>query len=278
MLDRKILLTLPLVLLCCGAPLQAVDINEVVRHAAERQKEAERAGKPFSFVQVEVKTSYDSDHKPSLPRRQRYLTVSEGKGVVTRELIDVDGRPATEKEKQKIRQQNEKRRRAQAGKEAGSETEDDDLMTGRMPLADLLLRFEYKLLHEEVVDGRPSYVVEYGPRPGLVSKTIRDRVLNNFAGRAWIDVAEHQVLRIEGHLLQPVKVAGGLALDLHDIKLVYEARPVLPGTWAPCFEEIKVSARAAMFFKVREDMRFEFSNYEALSGHGAAEKLLAAKR
>ena len=47
------------------------------------------------------------------------------------------------------------------------------------------------------------------------------------------------------------------------MRLVYESREVLPGTWAPCREEIGITATAGMFLGFRREIRFEFSNYRS---------------
>jgi hypothetical protein len=36
---------------------------------------------------------------------------------------------------------------------------------------------------------------------------------------------------------------------------------VLPGTWAPCREEIGITATAGMVLGFRREIRFEFSGY-----------------
>jgi hypothetical protein len=58
-----------------------------------------------------------------------------------------------------------------------------------------------------------------------------------------------------------VKVLGGALLDLQGVRLLYETREVLPGTWAPCREEIGITATAGMFLPFRREIRFEFSGY-----------------
>ena len=146
--------------------------------------------------------------------------------------------------------------------EAGDERSDEEeLMSGRVPLLDLYHRLQFRRVGEEMLDGRPTHVVTFSPKPGLVSKTIRDRVLNAFAGTTWIDVAEHQLRKIDGHLTTPVKVLGGALLDLRESGSSTRAREVLPGTWAPCREEIGITATAGMFLRFRREIRFEFSNY-----------------
>jgi hypothetical protein len=61
-----------------------------------------------------------------------------------------------------------------------------------------------------------------------------------------------------------VKVFGGALLDLKGVRLVYESREVLPGTWAPCREEIGITATAGMLLGFRREIRFEFSSYRSV--------------
>lgn len=247
--------------LLLGAPAaRAWDVNALVLEAAARQREGEVSAGRIAFERIEVETELDAEGNRKKAERRRYSVVMDRRGVVGRELLEVDGREATEEEKAKSLRQDEKRRRA-AMEANGERSDEEELMSGRVPLLDLLHRLQFRLLGEEVLDGRPNHVVEFWPKPGLVSKTIRDRVLNAFSGKTWIDVAEHQVRKIDGRLTTPVKVLGGAALDLKGVRLVYESREVMPGSWAPCREEIGITATAGYFFGFNREIRFEFSNY-----------------
>ena len=252
------------VLLLGAPPARAWDVNALVLEAAARQREGEVSAGRVALERIEVETEIDADGRPKKPERRHYSVVMDRRGVVARELLDVDGRPATEEEKEKSLREDEKRRRA-ALEANGERSDEEELMSGRVPLLDLLPRLQFRLVGEELLDGRPTHVVDFWPKPGLVSKTIRDRVLNNFAGRTWIDVAEVQVRKIDGRLTTPVKVLGGALLDLKGVTLVYESREVRPGSWAPCREEIGITATAGMFLRFRREIRFEFSNYRSAS-------------
>jgi hypothetical protein len=237
-------------------------VNALVLEAAARQREGEVGAGRIAFERIEVETELDAAGRRQRPERRRYSVEMDGRGLVGRELLEVDGRAATEDEKEKSRREDEKRRRAAV--EANGVTSDaEELMSGRVPLLDLLHRLQFQLVGEEVLDGRPNHVIDFWPKPGLVSKTIRDRVLNSFAGKTWIDVAETQVRKIDGHLTTPVKVLGGALLDLKGVRLVYESREVLPGSWAPCREEIGITATAGFVIGVNREIRFEFSNYRS---------------
>jgi hypothetical protein len=246
-----------------AAPARAWDVNLLVLEAAARQREGEVAAGRIRLERIEVETELNGAGRPKTPERRRYAVVMDRRGVVERELLEVDGRAATEDERAKSRREDEKRR--QASLEAGgARSDEEELMSGRVPLLDLYHRLEFRRVGEELLDGRPAHVVAFRPKPGLVSKTIRDRVLNNFAGTAWIDVAEHQLRKIDGQLTTPVKVLGGALLDLKGVRLLYETREVLPGTWAPCREEIGITATAGMFLPFRREIRFEFSKYQGV--------------
>jgi hypothetical protein len=245
-----------------AAPARAWDVNALVLEAAARQREGEVGAGRIAFERIEVETELDAAGRRQRPERRRYSVEMDGRGLVGRELLEVDGRAATEDETEKSRREDEKRRRAAV--EANGVTSDaEELMSGRVPLLDLLHRLQFQLVGEEVLDGRPNHVIDFWPKPGLVSKTIRDRVLNSFAGKTWIDVAETQVRKIDGHLTTPVKVLGGALLDLKGVRLVYESREVLPGSWAPCREEIGITATAGFVIGVNREIRFEFSNYRS---------------
>ncbi len=249
-------------LLLGAAPARAWDVDALVLEAAARQREGEQAAGRITLERVEVETELDGDGRRKRPERRRYTVVMDKRGVVSRELLEVDGREATAEERARSRKEDEKRRLASL-EANGARSDEEELMSGRVPLLDLLHRLQFRYVGEELLDGRATHVVAFSPKPGLVSKTIRDRVLNAFAGTTWIDVAEHQLRKIDGHLTTPVKVLGGALLDLKGVRLVYESREVLPGTWAPCREEIGITATAGMFLGVRREIRFEFSNYRS---------------
>lgn len=245
-----------------AAPASAVDVDALVLEAAVRQREGEVSAGRVTLERVEVETELDARGGVKKLSRKRYAVVMDGRGLVGRELLEVDGREATEAEREKSRREDAKRRRA-ALEAGGARSDEEELVSGRVPLLDLYHRLQFRIVGEELLDGRPTWVVDFRPKPGLVSKTIRDRVLNNFAGTTWIDVAEHQLRKIDGRLTTPVKVLGGALLDLQGVRLLYETREVMPGTWAPCREEIGITATAGMLLGVRREIRFEFGNYRS---------------
>ena len=259
---RAALLASALASVLGAAPARAWDVDALVLEAAARQREGEATAGRIVLERVEVETELDAKGRRKGSERKRFLVLMDRRGVVERELLEVDGRPATEAEREGARRDDRKRKLASTDPD-DRRSDEEELMAGRVPLLDLYHRLDFRLLGEERLDGRPTFVVEFRPKPGLASKTVRDRVLNAFAGKAWIDVAEIQVRKIDGRLTAPVKVLGGALLDLKGVRLLYETREVLPGVWAPCREEIGITATAGMLLPFRREIRFEFSGYRS---------------
>lgn len=253
--------------LLAARPATALDVNDLVRTAAERQRDGERRSGGVAYHRLEVEVDVDGKGRREKVARRVFAVAPDGSGGIRRDLVEVDGRLPTDVERKTARKEEEKRR-ARTSRD-GKGGDQDELMSGRPPLLDLLTRLDFELLGQEVIDGRPNHVVTFGPKPGLTSRTVRDRILNNFAGRAWIDAGEQQVTRIEGHLTRPAKVLGGIALDLRDVRIVYEERPALPEIWAPCREEILVVGKAGLVINVRKEIRIEFWGYRPYGEPGS---------
>lgn len=263
---RLFALAFPLALAALAArPAAGLDVETVVRRAAERQRETERSRVTLALDETEVTTDFLADGRRRSADRRLYAAVLEGIAVVSRDLRSVDGRAATDEERRKVRDEDSRRRRARAAR-AGSP--DDDLKSGRLDLLDMLSRFTFRFEREEVVDGRPCWVIAFEPKAVRASRTVRDRVLDAFTGLAWIDTVDLQASRIEGRLSEPVRVAGGLALSLQRVEILYEARPVLPGVWAPCLEVLRVEARAALVIPFRREFRLEFAGHRPAGTRG----------
>jgi hypothetical protein len=245
--------------------------EEIIRKVARRQRESELQLAAYTFDQVEARTEFDSKGRPSkTERRLFYYFSSETPGQGTRELVEIDGRSATPEEKQKALDEDSKRLRSRgAGRAEGEGSRpqsvqgEEDPLVGPRRLSDLLSRYEFQLEAEEVVEGRPAYVISFRPRAGLSAASMGDRALNALGGTAWIDASEFQIMKVEAHLVEPLKVGGGLLANLKSAGILYEAKPVSEGAWLPCLVEFRFAGKTAVFFRLDRAVRFEFSNFRS---------------
>jgi hypothetical protein len=247
-----------------------VSARELIRAVARAQRRADLFVTASTFDQVEVRTDYGKDGRPKKTVRRRFEYFSgDEPGVPTRALVEVDGRPATEEERREDAEDDVRQRRRRKEREAEARAErppasggtEEDPLVGARRLSDLIDRFSYGPVLEVLVAGRPSYVLEFAPRPGLPAATLGDRALNALAGRVVVDAADLQVVSVRARLVSPVKVGLGIAVNVKSAAISYDAQQVAPGAWLPCIVELRVTGRTALFFRLDSAFRFEFSEF-----------------
>ncbi|MDL2718517.1 MAG: hypothetical protein PT977_12250 [Acidobacteriota bacterium] len=247
-----------------------VDARELVRRVVKSQRRVEAAFAGSTFDQREVKTTWGADGRAKeVVSRLFYVLSGDADVAGSRDLVEVDGRPATEDEKRKAREEDEKGRKRRVEQKAAAEArqaervsgDEDDPLVGRRRLSELIDRFLIRVVGEEIVEGRPAYVLEFSPDPAApLAKNLGDRALNALAGRVLIDAVDLQVRSVVAHLTKPVKVAGGIAAHVKEGEVVYTGQPLGGDLWFPCVVELRVTGKTALFFRLDTSFRFEFAN------------------
>ncbi len=255
-----------------GAPGGAPDVDpvELIRRVVRSQRRVESVFDGATYDQREVQIAWDSKGRPAKVRTRLFYVLSgEGGAEGSRELVEVDGRPATEDEKEKAADEDAKGRRRRVEEKAAAQAkapprvagDDDDPLVGSRRLSELIGRYTIRIVSEEVIDGRPAYVLEFAPSPTAPKpKGLGDRALNALEGRAVIDASTFQVRSVEAHLTRPVKVAGGLAANVKEAEVTYAGQPVGGGMWIPCTVDLRVTGKTALFFRLDTSFRAAFTN------------------
>jgi hypothetical protein len=247
-----------------------VDARELVKLVVKSQRRVEAAFAGSTFDQREVRITWGSDGRAKEVASRLFFVLSgDGEAEGSRELVEIDGRPATEDEKQKASEEDGRSRKKRLVEKAAGEArraekvsgEEDDPLVGRRRLSELIGRFVIRVAGEETVEGRPAYVLDFSPDPTAApAKSLGDRALNALAGRALIDAVDFQVRSVVAHLTRPVKVAGGLAVNVKEAEIVYAGQPLGENLWFPCVVELRLTGKTALFFRLDTSFRFEFAN------------------
>jgi hypothetical protein len=78
-------------------------------------------------------------------------------------------------------------------------------------LAELVTRFQFTLDGREIINGRPTLVLDFRPASDhLPVHSYKDNFINKAAGRVWVDAADYAIAKADLHLIQQVNVLGGL--------------------------------------------------------------------
>ena len=96
----------------------------------------------------------------------------------------------------------------------------------------LLNRFQLKLAGQELINGRPTWILAFIPADKQPpEKNLKDRFINKAAGRMWVDATEYSLVRLDMHLTKPVNVALGLAGAVWKFNYGFERRRTDDGLW-----------------------------------------------
>jgi hypothetical protein len=120
---------------------------------------------------------------------------------------------------------------------------------------ELLSRFTFKLARRETFNGRSTLVLDFQPAARkLPSSTLKDKFINQTAGRLWIDEEESVVTRASIHLQDQVNIAGGLAGAVKLFQYNFERVRTPEGVWYVTKSDWKLQARE---FLAQKRLTFE---------------------
>jgi hypothetical protein len=207
-------------------------------------------------------------------RYEVYPSVEPGK--VYRRLVESDGRKLTEQELTQQDRKHEERSERRLSRHAG---EDDETRKARLEgdtekereVVDEVFRMDdIRIAGRETIDGRPTIVVTFVPKPGYKPVTKGAKVIQKLDGRAWIDEQDKQLVRLEGRLLENVGVGPAKLARLQKGATAYFQRRKVNGEiWLPAEARFSGAAKVFLFFGGRLELQSRYSDYKKfLSGDG----------
>jgi hypothetical protein len=206
-------------------------------------------------IEEEVSEQYPSNY-PGLSYSR--VIVRNGKPVQKEEIEKAD-----RKHDKRLKEYERKLEREE--KDAGQERLANEEKASREEervLDELFALFEIRMLGREVLDGVPSILLEFTPRPGFKTRTDEGKILKKVAGRAWICEDDHEVVRIEARLLENYGIGGGILARLNKgATMAFQRQKVNDEIWLPAAAHFIVTGRLLLLKGVRVDVTGEFSDY-----------------
>lgn len=172
--------------------------------------------------------------------------------------------PLPEKDLRKQDREQEKRRVRKRGGPPFVRTSREDQLN---QIEDMFLVWQFRLVSREVINDRTAVVVEFNPIKTAKPSTYFGKVvLQKQRGRAWIDEAEHRIVRMQSVFVEDVTFYRlGLVAKLHKgTEDVREYRKINDEVWLPSRREKRISARAFMVTFRKHEVE-EYSDYRKFS-------------
>jgi len=187
-----------------------------------------RAAAQFRSVQHTRIEKFD-DKGNLREREDRIYDVGPLDGGVYARLVEKNGKslsPADLRDEQEREQRFRERSKTQ--KFGGGDSD-------RVPLdQELFNRYKGEVVGREAVNGRPAIVLHFWPRSNDLSVRRRqDYVLNKLTGKVWIDEQDWEIVRVDAHLAERVRVMLGLVASLEKVDLAFEQLRAGDGVYLP---------------------------------------------
>ena len=125
--------------------------------------------------------------------------------------------------------------------------------------------YRFRLTGRETLDGHEAIALTFTPVPGATPRTSEGKLLQKFAGRAWVDERDRQLMRLEVESVDDVSFGFGFIARLHKgSQMVFQRRPV-NDVWLPSELRYSGDGRVLLLKKLRVEAIREYSDYRALS-------------
>lgn len=128
-------------------------------------------------------------------------------------------------------------------------------------LRDLLEAFDFHLIGEEVVDGRPAYVLQATPHPGYHAHGKYGKMFSKVEGKLWVDKQDFGWIKVDGQVTQSFSMGLFVARVQRGSHIILEQICVGDAVWVPKRLEVRASARILFLKSLDMDRIFTYSEY-----------------
>jgi len=265
---------------CAAVPLCAQDTAAVVPDTRAFLEEVRRNLKSdgllldqYTFTEVFRESRLDSSGAVKKSKTEVYeVYPSVEPGKTYRRLVSRDGARLSEAElAEEDRRQEEKsdrkERRLAAEDEAVRRAREEEAKRKERAVIDEVFRMDdFAVTGREVLNGRPTILLTFTPRPDFRPTTAGAKVIQKLAGRAWIDEQDRQLVRLEGRLVDSLGVGPAkLARLQKGATAFFQRKKVNDEVWLPTEARFTGAAKAFLLFGARLDVHSTYGDYKKFS-------------
>jgi len=250
-------------LFACACICAAQDARSIVARAVAADDRSDRLARDYTYrLRDEIRELDAAGAVKSVHSTRDDVLYIGGKRYFR--PLEKDGKPIPPAE---ARKEQAKLDRAAAEADGLTEAErnrrraaaDKDRARQRAQFKDIPDAYNFKLLGETTIDGRPAYEIAATPRPGYHGQF--RNILHNVQGTLWIDKQDSNWVRIEADVLKPFSLGWFLARVSAGTHLSYEMTRVNGEVWAPKRVLLQASARLMLLKKVHVEQELTFDDY-----------------
>src|SRR5579864_8810584 len=165
-------------------------------------------------------------------------------GVPFEQLVERNGQPPSAEQERKQKGVLDRLKREtpeQRAERLRKQEEENTSIVQEVPKA-----FDFQVVGEEAVNGRPAYVLQATPHLGYHAQGKYGNMFSKVAGKLWVDKQDLGWIKVDGQVIQPFSMGLFLVRLLRGSHITMEQTRVDDGIWMP--ERVEVRAAARIFF------------------------------
>lgn len=224
----------------------------------------------YTFTENEIERKRDSKGNVKSTETNVYQVVNGAEDWETyRRHISKNGVPLTQQELDKQDHKEQERVEKERGKRASwSEKKRTDEKAKqdreeRETTDDIFSTFDYRFVRRERIDGISTILVTFSPKKDYKPKTGDAKELQHVAGRIWIAEEDHEIVKLEAEVLDPIKIGAGLLAKVQKgSNLSFELRKINGEIWLPIRGQMVMNAKLLLVKGWNVDLTLEFSDHK----------------
>jgi hypothetical protein len=179
-------------------------------------------------------------------------------GARFEQLIQRNGQPPSAEEQKRLDQDRESLGHESQGDRAGRIGKEQE---NRAFLGDILDAFDFQLIAEETLHGRPAYVIQVTPHSGYRAHGKYGKMFSKVEGRLWIDKQDFGWIKVEGRVTQSFSMGLFVARVQEGSRIILEQTNVGDRVWVPERLEMRASAKILFLKNLAIERILTYSDY-----------------
>ena len=128
-------------------------------------------------------------------------------------------------------------------------------------LRDVLEAFDFHLIGEEILGGRPAYVLQATPHPGYHAHGKYGKMFPRVEGQLWVDKQDFGWIKVDGEVTQSFSMGLFLARVQRGSHIILEQTCVGDAVWVPKRLEMRASTRILFLKSLDIERILTYSDY-----------------
>jgi hypothetical protein len=179
-------------------------------------------------------------------------------GIRFEQLVEHNGQLPSAEEQKKRDQDFEKLKNETPSERAARLRKDQE---NKSFLHDLLEAFDFRLIGDEIVDGKPTYVLEATPHPGYHASGKYGKLFARVQGKLWVDKEDFGWVKVDGEVTQAFSMGLFVARVQRGSHIILEQTCLGDAIWVPKRLEVRANARILFVKSLDLDRILTYSDY-----------------